>query len=125
MNNEYQLTYISNAGVLLKIKDKKILIDPFACTKRKFYKDTPIEIKEKLITGTKPYNNIDIVLITHEHPDHFNTYSIVRFLEKNPNCNLISNNKTILNIKNAVRNPEAYKLIELSPPLHGRETIEI
>src|SRR3989344_8008297 len=36
--------------------------------------------------------NIDIVIITHEHPDHFHLESLKKVLVNNPNAMIITNN---------------------------------
>ncbi len=55
----------ANAGVLLKMDGKSVLIDG-VCGKFPPYLETPQNIKEELIK-----NLPDIFLISHTHPDHF------------------------------------------------------
>lgn len=41
------ITYVSNAGVLIQLKDKKILIDGLCHSRQPLYKDPPPEIAQK------------------------------------------------------------------------------
>ena len=55
----------ANAGVLLTLDDVKILLDG-VCRGIESYPATPPEIKQELISCPP-----DVVLFTHEHPDHY------------------------------------------------------
>ena len=60
---------------MLEVEGLKIITDPGAFT---------IEAQEK-------QENIDIVLLTHEHGDHLHAESLKNILEKNPNAHVVSN----------------------------------
>ena len=55
----------ANAGVLLTLDDKKILLDG-VCREVKPYPATPSQIAKELISCPP-----DVALFTHNHPDHF------------------------------------------------------
>ncbi len=76
-----KLTYIANMGTMAQYKNKKILFD--ALHQKKYfthpvsgevdsirYKETPKEVYESILSGKAPYDNIDIIFISHYHPDH-------------------------------------------------------
>lgn len=63
-----KITKFPQSCLLIEIKEKKILIDPGNLK----YKEEYFEI----------WNNVDIILITHKHPDHCNT-EILEKLNKN------------------------------------------
>lgn len=63
-----KITKFPQSCLLIETKDKKILVDPGNLK----YKEEYFDI----------WNNVDIVLITHKHPDHFNT-EILEKLDKN------------------------------------------
>lgn len=54
-----KITKLPQSCLLIETKEKKILIDPGKLK----YKDEYFDI----------WNNVDIILITHKHPDHCNT----------------------------------------------------
>jgi L-ascorbate metabolism protein UlaG (beta-lactamase superfamily) len=118
-----ELTYLANAGVLLKLGDKKIVIDGFCASTNPLYKSTPADISEQMILGTPPFDNIDLMLITHEHEDHFDGGSIARFLQHNPNTVVISTCKVIAKIKGLMPSSHGLCLIALNPSLSERKSI--
>lgn len=119
------VTYISNAGVLLKLNDKKILIDGFCKSVDPIYKNIPADISDQIIHGIPPFNNIDLMLITHEHEDHFHVESVCAFLQHNPYTVVISTYEVISSIMNLVDSKNYPRLIELKPELHQSEKIQI
>lgn len=77
------ISYISNAGVFLRSGDSKVLIDGLCNCTGKIYKNLPGALRNKIVAGLPPYNNIDLLLITHHHSDHFDPWSILEFLQFN------------------------------------------
>lgn len=63
-----KITKFPQSCLLIETKGKKILVDPGTLK----YKDEYFEI----------WNNVDIILITHKHPDHCNT-EVLEKLSKN------------------------------------------
>lgn len=83
-------TYIANEGVLIQYQNSKILIDGlFDAENFKF--DAPEStIAKKIIAGKSPYNDIDYLLATHAHNDHFDAAMTAHFLLKNRNAHAIT-----------------------------------
>ncbi|OLS33762.1 MBL fold metallo-hydrolase [Bacillus sp. MRMR6] len=118
-----EVTYIANAGVLLKLHDKKILIDAFSKKVGPLFMCTSTAIREDMIQGVPPFDGIDLLLITHEHEDHFDEESVGRFIQRNHQTVVISNSMVIPRIKNYVQNDMYSRLIELNTKLHHSESI--
>lgn len=82
MSDEIQVTLVANAGILLSFRGRKLLIDglfraedtPFSCI--------PAKTLEKLLNGYPPYDDIDYLLFTHYHPDHFSPEITRSYLER-------------------------------------------
>ena len=77
--NEKQLeiTYIANAGFLIEYNSKKVLIDALHSWPN--FQSTPDEVFNNLLNNKPPFDNIDLILVTHEHSDHFNP-KIVKYV---------------------------------------------
>lgn len=88
--SENALTYISNAGVMLSLNGKKILIDPLTMPDNQIYVDTEPGIRRALFENAAPYNDIDLVLVSHHHRDHFHAESILALLRAQPGAQLVS-----------------------------------
>lgn len=94
-----KVTYISNAGVLVEIGNKKILIDSLCDSKVPIYKATPDEVKDKIVGGVPPFDGIDLMLFTHHHSDHFEPKSTAEFIKCQANVVLVSTGETIRRLK--------------------------
>jgi L-ascorbate metabolism protein UlaG (beta-lactamase superfamily) len=69
-----KITKIGHCCLLIEVEEKRILTDPGSFT------------VEDLVT-----DNIDIVLITHEHADHLHIDSVKKIVEGNPAVQIFSN----------------------------------
>jgi len=112
MNKTVQVTYIANAGVLLNLGDKKILIDGFSHSKLPIYKKTPPEIKKQMIAGVPPFDSLGLLLFTHEHSDHFDALSTGEFLRHRKNVLMMANSQVI------------GEIIKLYPDLDKKRLVE-
>ena len=85
-----EVTYIGNEGVLLSTGNQKVMIDALFDN---YYKDylNPDEVTlNKMINGTTPFNDIDVLLSTHIHRDHFEVSLTGRFLTAHPETQFLS-----------------------------------
>lgn len=122
------LTYISNAGVLIQLKDRKILIDGLCRSNNPIYKDPSSEITQKIKGGIPPFNDLDLMLITHEHSDHFDPVSVCEFSKNNPKTLIISTPNVIAKLKTCnsdEMNMKQTNLIEFNLNLHQEETLNL
>ena len=76
---EVRVTYVGNAGFLIAVGDKKILIDALFSGFPGGY-TLPEEIRDKMALGRPPFDGIDLALATHSHGDHFESGLVRRFL---------------------------------------------
>lgn len=75
------LTYVANMGVLVGSGDIKVLIDALFDRPNPDYRAPTPETLDKIMKGEAPFDGVDLVLVTHDHPDHFDAGLAVRFLE--------------------------------------------
>lgn len=69
-----KITKLGHCCLLIEHKDKKIMTDPGAWS-----------VAQNTVTG------IDMILITHEHPDHLHVESLEMVLQNNPDAVIITN----------------------------------
>lgn len=79
--------YVSNAGIVFRVGEKTVGIDCLCKDSLKLYQDTPLQIREEL--------NLDVLIFTHEHEDHFCVQYVREAWEKNPALTIYSTKKTI------------------------------
>jgi len=86
-----KVTYIANMGFMIDTQNNKILIDALFGEKELGYCDTPdSNIIQEMIEGKGTFKDIDLVLATHNHQDHFHAPYVQQFLENNPKAGFIS-----------------------------------
>lgn len=123
MTKSNNLIYVSNAGVLLQINDKKILIDGLCNSDIAMYKSTPRQIYQQIVQGVPPFDNINLMLITHHHSDHFDADLTCKFLSHSQNTVVVSTSEVISGIKKILPNFNADNLIALNPSLHSSQGV--
>jgi L-ascorbate metabolism protein UlaG (beta-lactamase superfamily) len=88
-----KITKLGHCCLLIETKGKRILTDPGSYT---------IEAHSKI-------ENIDYILFTHEHQDHYHIESLRTILEKNPQAIIYSNNSV-----SELLNKEGIKHIQIN-----------
>ncbi len=79
--------YVSNAGLVFQVGAKKVGIDCLCRDSAKLYQDTPLEIRQKM--------ELDVLIFTHEHEDHFCAEYVKEAWERNPKLQIYSTQKVI------------------------------
>lgn len=118
-SSEVRVTFVGNAGFLIEVHDKKILIDALFSGFPGDY-ILPREIQDKLALGLPPFDNIDLALATHSHGDHFDASLVRRFLSNNPAAVFASTPQAT-----ALLNDFADRVIALAPTKTKTATAEI
>lgn len=90
LNAQVKITYIANEGVLIESKDQKVIIDALFDKYYEPYLHPTEEMLEHMIAGKAPYNDVNLLLSTHIHRDHFAPTVTGRFLKGHPETQLIS-----------------------------------
>lgn len=85
---DIQLTYIGNMGVLINDQKQSILIDGLHKKYQAYYQYPSNELVKKIIAN-KDFPEITVLLQTHIHKDHFDPELVSQFLKNNTNAILI------------------------------------
>jgi L-ascorbate metabolism protein UlaG (beta-lactamase superfamily) len=78
------LAYIANEGVLLSSGETKVLIDAVFDKPHPDYRAPAAEVLDKMMKGIAPFDGVDLLLVTHNHPDHFAAPLAARFMAASP-----------------------------------------
>lgn len=78
-----EITLVSNAGMLLKYNNIKILIDGIYIDETGYFSQIPEDVIKQYDNGTGEFGNVDYILFTHDHEDHFSMKALQRYLEQN------------------------------------------
>ena len=79
---DLQFTWLGHTTFLIKIDDKVILTDPMFSQRAGSFGWVSPKRYSKTITSTENLPVVDMVLITHNHPDHLDENSIKALISK-------------------------------------------
>jgi L-ascorbate metabolism protein UlaG (beta-lactamase superfamily) len=93
--NESQLvvTYVGNEGFLISSDGKKILVDALHRI------EMSPETLALLENARPPFDGIDLVLVTHNDPDHFHAETVGRHLANNPEALFVSTYQAVADLQ--------------------------
>lgn len=84
------LAYVANSGVLVASGGHKVLIDAFFGRPNPEYRAPEPAVLDKIMRGEAPFDGVDLVLVTHNHPDHFEAKLAIRYLQAFPEISLLA-----------------------------------
>ncbi len=121
---DFTIRYIANQGVLIRAGSKQILVDGLHREYKPAYAFPPTDLLNALETARKPYDKINLLLVSHIHLDHFHAASIGLHLKNNPNALLVSSAQTIDEIANNFADYEKIKSQIKPVPYEWKKTFE-
>ncbi len=78
-----RVTFVGNAGHLIQVGKKKVLIDGLFRGYPGAY-ELPPEVQDALARAQPPFDDIDLILVTHAHGDHFDPDMVRQYLLRHP-----------------------------------------
>jgi L-ascorbate metabolism protein UlaG (beta-lactamase superfamily) len=85
-----EITYLANEGFLLSGGGRAVLVDALFGDGLADYPRVPADLRSKLEAGEPPFDEVDVVLATHHHADHFDPRAVARFLRAVPTARFLS-----------------------------------
>ncbi len=90
-----EILHLGNEGFLLTGKTpegdtQKVVIDGLYGDGLSGYPAVPIELRRPLEAAEGRFADVDLVLASHLHPDHFNAEAVARHLDANPGARFVS-----------------------------------
>lgn len=76
-----KITYLVNAAVLIEFRGTKLLIDGIYDEKGHCFSNLSVEQWRNLKKGKEEFSNINYLLFTHEHGDHFSPDRVSEYLD--------------------------------------------
>lgn len=80
--------YLANEGVMVSYNDSKILFDPLFDNDYGRYQMLTDAMRDAIIAGRAPYDEIDAVFVSHYHGDHFSARYVLDMLLLNDEVRL-------------------------------------
>ena len=82
--------YLGNEAVLITTKQHKLLFDPFFHKTFGIYQAVPESIRQAMMDGKSPYDDIDFIFISHAHDDHFSAQDVLNYLTQHNKVTLFA-----------------------------------
>ena len=77
------VTFLANAGFFLESGRYSVLIDAFLREPSDIFAGLPEQVYKQLVNVQPPFDDLTIVLVSHDHPDHVQMRGLEKFLGKN------------------------------------------
>ena len=110
-DNALEVIYIANEGFMISMGSTKVLVD--ALPKSKYYANPSDSTVAKIMDCLPPFEKVDYVLVTHNHPDHFNSEMMSQLLLKHPDAQLIANSETCNKLEGDVFASRSHSKVDL------------
>jgi beta-glucosidase len=104
--------YIANMGAMVERGTTKVLFDPLFYYDRDTYDRVPAEFETALLAGSKPFDGVDAVFISHLHGDHVDPATVLKLLRAQPAIELFGPEQAAAAIRELVA--------DANDPLLGR-----
>jgi L-ascorbate metabolism protein UlaG (beta-lactamase superfamily) len=108
-NDSISLTYIANCGFLIEIDDQKIIIDGLFKLGHNRYPTPDTSTQRILASNQYPFNNINLILVSHTHVDHFDKEMVLACMLNNPFAKLLCPQQVIDSLS---ENKNTYNIIK-------------
>lgn len=112
------VTYIANEGFLVECGGRKFLIDALYRAGVVGYAVISYETRQKMEAAKPPFD-VDIVLATHYHDDHFNADAVGTHLVNNPEALFIGTSECDEALKDFERYDDIKSRLHTSVPTEG------
>ena len=111
------VTYIANCGFLIEMDSKKMIIDGLFKEGYNHYSVPDSGIQVLLTSNMKPFNDINLILVSHVHGDHFDSEMVISCMINNPDAKLICPEQVAAKIRENTGDYEKIKsrIIECTP----------
>jgi L-ascorbate metabolism protein UlaG (beta-lactamase superfamily) len=126
-NDSISVTYIANCGFLIEMDDQKIIIDGLFRLGHNRYPVPDPETRRLLTSNQYPFDNINLILISHTHQDHFDSKMVMDCMMNNPSARILCPEQVIDSLKcyGDVYNKIKTRIIECNPDIFTSQFFQI
>ena len=96
---DLEIAFLANEGFLLTWADKQVVIDGLFGDGIAGYGAVPEALRDKVESAAPPFEEVDLVLVSHRHADHFAPQAVAEHLEHNPEARLISSEEVVTAVR--------------------------
>jgi L-ascorbate metabolism protein UlaG (beta-lactamase superfamily) len=115
-----QITYIGNEGFFVSHAGRGVLIDALVRRGIPPYVKAPDEQRERIETAAPPFDNVHLVLATHDHADHFDAGAVWRHLDNRELSVFVSTSKAVARVRATPSTPDLEERTHVADPPEGQ-----
>jgi|GEM_PF-910026 len=121
------LTCIANSGAMVAAGESKVLVDALFDRPNPHYRAPAPGVLDKLLKDEAPFDGVDLVLVTHNHPDHFDAGLAARFMEALPGPILVAPSDAVAEMRKAAATwaSIAPRIVPIDLEVGQKETREV
>ncbi|MCP3917373.1 MAG: MBL fold metallo-hydrolase [bacterium] len=86
----FDATYIANAGFLMTGPEGVVLFDSLYTTPSTEWRAPTPQTLDALTMPRKPFDQVTVVVVTHNHPDHYDADTVATHMRNNTKAHLIT-----------------------------------
>ena len=84
-----EVTFVANEGFLISCQSKKVLIDALYTSALSQLISPTRDVIQKIESTLPPFDNINLIGVTHIHEDHYNRNTLGKYLKNDPQALLV------------------------------------
>ena len=121
------VTYVGNEGVLISSGPHQVLIDGLHREYKPDYAFPPPALLGAMEAARPPYDQLQLLLVTHIHLDHFHPQSVGLHLQNNAGAVLVSSAQVADSLKKDFENYRAIesRVTRVTPERKTKSTLEV
>ena len=117
--------YVANSGMLVRVDGRQFLVDAPIRDGIAPYATSPADDRERLESAQAPYENVDAILVTHWHEDHFSAEAVAAHLERNPRTVFVSSPEVVERLRRAAPRLPAERTLAVLPSPGRSEEVRV
>jgi L-ascorbate metabolism protein UlaG (beta-lactamase superfamily) len=119
------IRYVANSGMLVTLDGRRFLVDAPIRDGIAPYATSSTDERARLEGARAPYDNVDAVLVTHWHEDHFSPEAVAAHLARSPRTILISSPEVVDRLRAAAPSLPSSQVRPVLPPPGGVESVDV
>ena len=124
---DLRVTHIANEGFLVEADGAKVIVGGLFDEGIRGYEKIPASLRPALEGALPPFDDVDVILASHHHADHFGPKTVAAYLRANPRAIFVSTPVAVGALRNFLGGESELdsRIRKVLPSQGERERIEI
>lgn len=115
-----EVTYLGNEGFLIESGSQSVLIDGLFGSGLSGYPVVPQATREAMESASGKFADVDLILASHHHPDHFDARSVFLHLTNNPEARFFSTLQAVQKLQALENWKQIESRVQIATPPEGQ-----